>query len=99
MRAGRQLADQAGMSLTDMAMAFVIAHPGVTAALLGPRTMGRLDDLLAGAETALSDEILDHIDAIVPPGTDVGQLQMAYNPPAATLPALRRCPADERTAA
>jgi aryl-alcohol dehydrogenase-like predicted oxidoreductase len=90
------LADQAGMSLTHMAMAFVIAHPGVTATLLGPRTMEQLDDLLAGAEAVLSDEILDHIDAIVPPGTDVGQLQMAYNPPAATLPTLRRRPADER---
>lgn len=93
------LADKAGMSLTHMAMAFVIAHPGVTAALLGPRTMEQLDDLLAGAETVLSDEILDQIDAIVPPGTDVGQLQMAYNPPAVTEPTLRRRPADERAAA
>ena len=80
-------------------MAFVIAHPGVTAALLGPRTMEQLDDLLAGAEVVLSDDILDRIDAIVPPGTDVGQLQMAYNPPAVTNPTLRRRPTSERTAA
>jgi hypothetical protein len=80
-------------------MAFVIAHPGVTAALLGPRTMEQLDDLLAGAEVVLSDDILDRIDAVVPPGTDVGQLQMAYNPPAVTSPALRRRPLGERTAA
>jgi aryl-alcohol dehydrogenase-like predicted oxidoreductase len=93
------VADQAGIKLTHLAMAFVIAHPGVTAALLGPRTMEQLDDLLAGAEIVLSDDILDRIDEIVPPGTDVGQLQMAYNPPAVTNPALRRRPIGERTAA
>ena len=80
-------------------MAFVIAHPGVTAALLGPRTMEQLDDLLAGAEVVLSDDILDRIDEIVPPGTDVGRLDMAYAPPAVVQPALRRRPASQRTAA
>jgi aryl-alcohol dehydrogenase-like predicted oxidoreductase len=93
------LADQAGLPLTHLAMAFPIAHPTVTAALLGPRTMEQLDDLLAGAEVVLSDEILDRIDAIVPPGADVGRLDMAYNPPAVTSPALRRRPVTERTAA
>jgi len=93
------VANEAGLSLTHLAMAFVIAHPGVTAALLGPRTIEQLDDLLAGAEVVLSDDILDRIDAIVPPGTDVGQLQMAYNPPAVIKPALRRRPIDDRTAA
>ena len=93
------LAEKGGLSLTHMAMAFVIAHPGVTAALLGPRTMEQLDDLLAGAEIVLSDEILDSIDAIVPPGTDVGRLDMAYDPRAIVKPALRRRPIDERTAA
>ena len=93
------LADEAGLPLTHLAIAFVIAHPGVTAALLGPRTMEQLDDLLAGAEVVLSDDLLDRIDAIVPPGTDVGQLDMAYNPPAVVTPALRRRPIDERTAA
>lgn len=92
------LADEAEISLTHLAMAFVIAHPGVTAALLGPRTIGQLDDLLAGAETVLSDEVLDRIDDIVAPGTDIGQLQMAYNPPAVVTATLRRRPTDERTA-
>jgi hypothetical protein len=82
-----------------LALAFVTAHPGVTAALLGPRTTEQLDDLLAGAELVLGDDILNRIDEIVPPGTDVGQLQMAYNPPAVTNPTLRRRPIDERTAA
>ena len=47
------------MPLTHLAMAFAIAHPGVTSALVGPRTMEQLDDLLAGFDVALTDEILD----------------------------------------
>lgn len=93
------IAENAGISLTHMAVAFVIAHPGVTAALLGPRTIEHLDDLLAGAEVTLSDDTLDQIDAIVPPGTGIGQLQMGYVPSALTTPHLRRRPPGERTAA
>jgi aryl-alcohol dehydrogenase-like predicted oxidoreductase len=93
------LAEKAGMPLTHLAMAFAIAHPGVTSAIIGPRTMAHLDDLLAGAETTLTDEILDQIDAIVPPGTDIGTLDMAYNPPAVQETALRRRLPDERSAA
>ncbi|MGW3979996.1 aldo/keto reductase [Streptomyces mirabilis] len=93
------LAEKAGMPLTHLAMAFAIAHPGVTSAIIGPRTMAHLDDLLAGAETTLTDEILDQIDAIVPPGTDIGTLDMAYNPPAVQQTALRRRPPAERSAA
>ncbi|MFJ9480684.1 aldo/keto reductase [Streptomyces mirabilis] len=93
------LAENAGMPLTHLAMAFAIAHPGVTSAIIGPRTMAHLDDLLAGAETTLTDEILDQIDAIVPPGTDIGTLDMAYNPPAVQQTALRRRPPAERSAA
>lgn len=93
------LAEEAGLSLTHMAMAFVMAHPGVTSAILGPRTMPHLDDLLAGAEIRLGDDILDRIDQIVPPGTDVGLNEANYNPPAILQPALRRRPASERAAA
>lgn len=93
------VAEQAGVSLTHLAMAFTTAHPGVTAALIGPRTMEQLDDLLASAEVHLSDEVLDAIDAIVPPGTDIGRLDMAYDPPAVQETTLRRRPTDERTAA
>ena len=64
-------ADEAGLSLTHMAMAFVLEHPGVTSATIGPRTMEQLTDVVAGAGTRLSDEVLDRIDAIVPPGTNV----------------------------
>ncbi|HEX2132160.1 MAG TPA: aldo/keto reductase [Actinophytocola sp.] len=93
------LAEKAGLSLTHLAMAFAIAHPGVTSAIIGPRTMAHLDDLLAGAGTTLDDEVLERIDEIVPPGTDVGRLDMAYQPPALLEARLRRRPADERVAA
>ena len=93
------LADEAGLPMTHLAMAFAVAHPGVTSALIGPRTMGQLDDLLAGLDVTLTDDILDRIDEIVPPGTDVGALDMAYRPPALQQPGLRRLQAGERSAA
>jgi aryl-alcohol dehydrogenase-like predicted oxidoreductase len=92
------LAEEAGLSLTHVAMAFVMAHPGVTSAILGPRTMQHLDDLLAGAEVRLSDDVLDRIDQIVPPGTDVGLNEAAYIPPAILKADLRRRPIVERAA-
>jgi aryl-alcohol dehydrogenase-like predicted oxidoreductase len=93
------LAAEAGLSLTHMAMGFVTAHPAVTAAIIGPRTMQQLDDMLAGLETALTDDLLDRIDAIVPPGTDAGPLEANYQPPAITTAGLRRRPLSERAAA
>lgn len=93
------VAEAAGLSLTHMAMAFAIAHPGVTAATLGPRTMQQLDDLLAGAEVVLDDETLDRIDAIVAPGTDVGPLHAPYMPPPLSEASLRRRPPALRSAA
>lgn len=92
------VAAEAGLSLTHMAMAFAIAHPGVTSAILGPRTMQQLDDLLAGAEVGLDDETLDRIDAIVAPGTDAGPVGAAYETPAVLQAPLRRRPAAERKA-
>jgi aryl-alcohol dehydrogenase (NADP+) len=92
------LAAEAGLPMTHLAMAFAIAHPGVTSALIGPHTMEQLDDLVAGFEVALSDEILDRIDEIVPPGTDIGRLDQRYVPPALMNPSLRRLPVGERTA-
>jgi Aldo/keto reductase family len=76
------IGEQAGLPMTHLAMAFAIAHPGVTSALIGPLTMEQLDDLLAGADVRLTDDLLDRIDEIVPPGTDVGTPdQSAYLPP------------------
>ena len=93
------LAAEAGMSLTHMAMAFAIAHPGVTSAIIGPRRMEHLDDLLAGAGAVLTDEVLDRIDAIVPPGTECGALDADYAPPALKQAGLRRRAMEARRAA
>ena len=92
------IADAAGLSLTHMAMAFVMAHPGVTSAILGPRTMQHLDDLLAGAAVVLADDVLDRIDEVVPPGTDAGPMGAVYEPPSLTEPNLRRPPVAESAA-
>ena len=86
------------MPMTHLAMAFTIAHPGVTSALLGARSEQQLDDLLAGVDVALTDDILDRIDEIVPPGTDVGTLDQAYLPPPLLDPGLRRRPRTDRSA-
>ncbi|MGW5723038.1 aldo/keto reductase [Amycolatopsis sp. NPDC003865] len=93
------LAAEAGLPPTHLAMAFTIAHPGVTSALLGARTTAHLDDLLAGVDVTLSDDLLDRIDEIVPPGTDVGVLDQAYQPPWLSRPDLRRRPLADRAAA
>jgi aryl-alcohol dehydrogenase (NADP+) len=94
------LAESAGISLIHMALAFVVAHPALSAAIIGPRTMEHLDGLLDGAGVVLSDDLLDRIDAIVPPGVDVAPLeQAAYSPPPMLQHALRRRPLAERKAA
>jgi aryl-alcohol dehydrogenase (NADP+) len=94
------LAQGAGLSLVHLALAFVIAHPALTAAIIGPRTPEQLEGLLAGADVALSDELLDRIDAIVPPGVDVAPLEgAAYSPPWIAQASLRRRPMVERAAA
>lgn len=93
------LANEAGHPLTHLAMAFATSHPDVTSAIIGPRTMDQLDDLLAGAGLTLSDSLLDTIDTIVPPGTDLSPLDVSYTPTALTRTDLRRLPPHERAAA
>ena len=93
------LAEKAGLPLTHLALAFAIAHPGVTSAIIGPHTTEQLDDLLGAVGVTFTDDLLDQIDEIVPPGTDVGTLDQAYLPPALLNPSLRRRPAGERAAA
>jgi aryl-alcohol dehydrogenase (NADP+) len=66
-----KVAADAGVSLTHMAHAFVLEHPAISSAIIGPRTMEQLDDVLAGADVRLDESTLDAIDKIVPPGTDV----------------------------
>lgn len=93
------VAERAGLSLTHMALAFVVAHPSMVSAIIGPRTMDQFDDLLAGAGVKLDDATLDCIDEIVPPGGDVAPLEeSAYLPPAIKEVMLRRRPTNERAA-
>jgi aryl-alcohol dehydrogenase (NADP+) len=92
------LAAEAGLPMTHLAVAFTIAHPGVTYALLGARTEAHLDDLLAGLNATVSDDVLDRIDELVPPGTDVGALDQAYQPPVLENSSLRRWPLTARAA-
>jgi aryl-alcohol dehydrogenase-like predicted oxidoreductase len=92
------VAQDAGLSLVHMALGFVMAHPAVTSAIIGPRTMQQLDDLLAGAEIRLSDDVLDRIDQIAAPGIDIGLNEANYSPPAVLNARLRRRPMSDRTA-
>jgi hypothetical protein len=80
-------------------MAFVIAHPGVTSAIAGPRTIEQLDDTLAGVDVGLSDEILDRIDQIVPPGENIGAMDMLYRGPEVGDASMRRRSSAQRSAA
>lgn len=63
-----QVAQEAGVAPAHAAVAFAVNHPGVTTALVGPRTHEQLQDVLAGAEVRLSADLLDAIDRLVPPG-------------------------------
>lgn len=93
------LGESAGISLMHMAVAFVVAHPALTSAIIGPRTPEQLDSYLAGAEVKMSDELLNRIDEIVPPGVDVAPLeQSAYVPPSIEHASARRRPVAERAA-
>lgn len=73
-----QLAESAGMPLIDLAIAFVINHPGVTSAIIGPRTMQQLESQLTGGEIRLPSDILDRIDQIVAPGVTVNPEDNSY---------------------
>jgi aryl-alcohol dehydrogenase-like predicted oxidoreductase len=84
------VAEKYEMSLVDLAIAFVLAHPAVTSAIIGPRTMDQLESQLGAADIALTGEILDAIDEIVPPGTNSSPNDGGYDPPALTEAALRR---------
>jgi aryl-alcohol dehydrogenase-like predicted oxidoreductase len=92
------LAGEIGCSLPQLAVAFPAAHPGVTSVIIGPRTMPQLEELLRGASVALSDEALDRIDEIVPPGTDLYGPNI-WRSPALSDPVLRRRSLLDRAAA
>lgn len=85
-----KVADEAGLTMIQLALGFVTTHPAVTSALIGPRTLDHLHSQLAAADTVLSADVLDAIDAIVPPGTDLAAHEKNDTPPALLDPALRR---------
>jgi aryl-alcohol dehydrogenase-like predicted oxidoreductase len=84
------LAAEAGISLIHMALAFVLNHPAVTAAIIGPRTMEHLESHLGAAEAELPADLLDRIDEIVSPGTNLNPADGGYQSPALADPDLRR---------
>ena len=84
-----RLAEEAGLTLVEMAIAFVIRHPAVTAAIIGPRTMQQLESQLGAADVQLDDALLDRIDEIVAPGTNLNPADAGWTNPA-LAPAARR---------
>jgi aryl-alcohol dehydrogenase-like predicted oxidoreductase len=84
------LAEEAGMTLIQLAIAFVLAHPTVTSPIIGPRTMEQLESQLAALDVTLDGALLDRIDEIVPPGTNFNPADSGYTPPALADASLRR---------
>ena len=84
------LADEAGIPLIEIAIGFVLNHPAISAAIIGPRTMEHLESQLPGADAVLSDDVLDRIDEIVPPGLNVNPNETGWTNPALEPSALRR---------
>ncbi|MEU1879285.1 aldo/keto reductase [Streptosporangium sp. NPDC020072] len=85
-----KVADEAGLTMIQLALGFVTAHPAVTCALIGPRTLDHLRSQLDAADTVLSADVLDAIDAIVAPGVDLAPHEKFDTPPALLDPSLRR---------
>ena len=85
-----QLADEAGITLIEMVFAFVIRHPGITAAIIGPRKIEHLESQLTAADVELADDVLDRIDEIVPPGIDLNPTDAGWDNPALEPGAPRR---------
>ncbi|HEY1524048.1 MAG TPA: aldo/keto reductase [Solirubrobacteraceae bacterium] len=85
-----KLAEDAGLTLIQMALAFVIRHPAVTAAIIGPRTTEHLESQLPAADVELPDDVLDRIDEIVPPGSTVNPADTGWQNPALSPAARRR---------
>lgn len=94
------LAEEVGCSLPHLAVAFAASHAAVSSVIIGPRTSEQLADLLKGADLVLEDDVLDRIDGIVPPGTDLYDTTTVNRPnPWLSDPARRRLPRSERSAA
>ncbi len=84
------LAEEAGLSLIHLALAFVLRHPTVTAPIIGPRTMEQLESQLGATDVTLSNDVLDAIDEIVPPGTNLNPVDAGWRSPSLDAAARRR---------
>jgi aryl-alcohol dehydrogenase-like predicted oxidoreductase len=84
------LAEEAGLSLVQMALAFVLEHPAVTAAIIGPRTLEQLEGQLGADEIRLDSQMLDRIDEVVPPGTTINPVDRGWDPPSLASAKSRR---------
>src|ERR687898_3125007 len=84
-----QLAEQAGLTLIQLAIGFAKSHPAITSPMIGPRTMEQLETQLAAADVVLADDLLDRIDEIAPPGTTINPADRSFDNPA-LAPAARR---------
>lgn len=84
------VAEDAGLTLVELAVAFTLAHPAVTSPIIGPRTMEQLESQLGIPDIHLDTETLDRIDEIAPPGTNFADADAGYAVPAVTEPARRR---------
>ncbi|QFZ19849.1 aldo/keto reductase [Saccharothrix syringae] len=85
-----RVADEAGLTMIQLALGFVTAHPAVTSAIVGPRTLDHLHAQLAAADTVLPADVLDAVDAIVAPGVDLAPEEKHDTPPSLLDPSLRR---------
>jgi aryl-alcohol dehydrogenase-like predicted oxidoreductase len=86
------LADESNVTLIELALAFVLEHPAITSAIIGPRTMEQLESQLAAPDIRLETSVLDRIDELVAPGTNVNRDDAGYVPPVLTDPQRRRRP-------
>jgi aryl-alcohol dehydrogenase-like predicted oxidoreductase len=93
------VAIDAGVPLSHLALSFVLAHPAVTSAIIGPRTMEQMVDALGAVDVALSDATLDQIDAVVAPGVTLDPEDGGWKPPALADAWRRRRPAATRSSA
>ena len=85
-----ELASDAGLTLIQLAIGFVLAHPAVTCPIIGPRTAEHLESQLAAADVRLDGDVLDRIDEIVPPGTDFSAADTGWVPPSIASSRRRR---------
>ncbi|MCX5044171.1 aldo/keto reductase [Aldersonia sp. NBC_00410] len=91
-----KLADDTGISLVQLALAFVLQHPAVTSAIIGPRTLEQLEGQLGAIDVRLDSDVLDRIDEIIAPGVTISAADEGYLPPSLTEAGQRRRVNDQR---